>query len=145
MIVLDTNVISELVRPEPDRRVLSWLDPLPWVEVYLTAITAAELRYGVTRLPDGRRKTELAERVRRLTEERFADRILPFDDAAASRYPHVVAGRETRGKPIGVADAQIAAICLNHGAILATRNGKDFTDTGVAIVNPWESDPPRLR
>jgi predicted nucleic acid-binding protein len=141
VIVLDTNVISELVRPEPDRRVLSWLNPLPWAEVYLTAITAAELRYGVARLPDGNRKTELAEGVRRLTQERFADRILPFDDAAASHYAQVVAGREARGRPIGVADAQIAAICLTHGAVLATRNTKDFTDLAVGIVNPWESEP----
>lgn len=141
MIVLDTDVISELVRPQPDRRVLGWLDRYPWVEVYLTAVTAAELRYGVARLPDGRRKSELAERVRRLTKEHFARRVLPFDDEAASHYAQVVASRETRGRPIGTADAQTAAICLRHGAALATRNTKDFTHIDVGIVNPWESEP----
>lgn len=141
MIVLDTNVISELVRPQPDRLVLGWLDRYPWAEIYLTAITTAELRYGAARLPDGQRKTELAERVRLLTKERFAHRILPFDDEAASHYAQVVASREKRGKPIGMADAQIAAICLDHRAALATRNTKDFVYVDVGIVNPWEFEP----
>jgi hypothetical protein len=141
VIVLDTNVISELVRPQPDRRVLGWLDRYPRVEVYLTAITAAELRYGVARLADGRRKSELAERVRRLTKEHFARRVLPFDDEAASHYARLVASREAQGRPIGLADAQIAAICLCHGAALATRNTKDFVHIDVGIVNPWESEP----
>lgn len=141
MIVLDTNVISELIRAQPDRRVLGWLDRYLWDEVYLTATTAAELRYGVARLPAGRRKTELAERVRRLTRERFARRVLPFDEEAADHYAKVVASREARGKPIGLADAQIAAICLNHGATLATRNTKDFIHIDIGIVNPWESEP----
>jgi predicted nucleic acid-binding protein len=141
VIVLDTNVISELVRPQPDRGVLGWLDRYPWAEVYLTAITAAELRYGVARLADGRRRTDLAERVRRLTRERFARRVLPFDDEAASHYAEVVASREARGMPIGVADVQIAAICLSHGAALATRNTKDFVHTDIGLINPWESEP----
>jgi hypothetical protein len=142
VIVLDTNVISELVRPQPDQRVLGWLDSFPRVEVYLTAVTAAELRYGVARLPDGRRKSELAERVRRLTKEHFARRVLPFDDGAASYYAEIVASREARGSPISMADAQTAAICLRHGAALATRNTKDFVHIDVGIVDPWESEPP---
>ncbi len=138
MIVLDTNVISELARRAPDSGVLSWLDSLNVSEVGTTAVTAAELRYGVTRLPDGHRKRELAVVIRGILTEDFHGRVFPFDERASIRYADVVAGRERNGRPIGVADAQIAAICRDLGAILATRNTADFEETGVELIHPWK-------
>jgi predicted nucleic acid-binding protein len=141
LILLDTNVVSELSRPDPDPGVLAWLDALDADEVGTTAITAAELWHGVIRLPAGRRRTELTEAVRSLLEEDFEQRIAPFDATAARVYGAVVTNRERAGRPIGMADAQIAAVCQVVGATLATRNTKDFEGTGVALVNPWAADP----
>ena len=138
MIVLDTNIISELARRAPDSGVLSWLDSLDVSEVGTTAVTAAELRYGVTRLPDGHRKRELAVVIRGILTEDFHGRVLPFDERASVRYAEIVTGRERIGRPIGVADAQIAAICRDLSAILATRNTADFEETGVELFNPWK-------
>lgn len=140
MIVLDTNVISELTRQAPKPGVISWLDSLPAEEVGITAVTAAELLYGVTRMPAGRRKTELAAAVRGLLGDDFRDRVLPFDEHCASRYADIVCGREALGRPIGVADAQIAAICRTAEAMLATRNTDDFSGTGIELINPWKLD-----
>jgi toxin FitB len=138
VIVLDTNVISELAHQVPDAGVLSWLDSLEASEVATTAITAAELRYGVARLPGGRLKRELAVVIRGILTEDFHGQVLPFDERASVRYAEVVAVREQIGRPIGVADAQIAAICRDLGAALATRNIPDFEETGVELVNPWK-------
>ncbi len=140
MIVLDTNVVSELMRPEPAAAVVDWVDGQPAAEIYLTAITVAELLYGVARLPDRQRKVALAERVEELLSNDFEHRISPFDETAAAHYADIVAHRERTGRPISMADAQIAATCRSHGALLATRNVADFTDTGILIVNPWEGD-----
>jgi toxin FitB len=137
VIVLDTNVISELARQVPDSGVLYWLDSLEASEVATTAITAAELRYGVARLPGGRRKRELAVVIRGILAEDFHGRVLPFDERASVRYAEVVTGRQQIGRPIGVADAQIAAICRDLGATLATRNIPDFEETGIELVDPW--------
>ncbi len=142
MIVLDTNVISELTRQVPEPRVLSWLDSLPAGEVGTTAVTAAELLYGVARMPAGRRKTELAAAVGGLLGNDFRDRVLPFDEHCASRYADIACARETLGRPIGVADAQIAAICRTAEATLATRNTDDFSGTGIELINPWKLDRP---
>jgi toxin FitB len=139
VIVLDTNVISELTHPSGDPNVVAWVDEQPVNEVYLTAVTTAELRYGVARLPDGRRKTDLADRVRRTIEEDFSGRILFFGDEAAAEYTDIVVERVHRGKPISMADAQIAAICRYHSADLATRNTKDFAHTGVHVIDPWRA------
>ena len=138
MIVLDTNVISELSRRVPDPGVLSWLDSLAVSDVATTAITAAELRYGVARLPDGRRKRELTGMIEGILTEDFHGRVLPFDERSSAQYADVVAGRERIGRPIGVADAQIAAVCRDLNAILATRNTADFEETGIELINPWE-------
>jgi predicted nucleic acid-binding protein len=138
VIALDTNVISELARREPDPGVLAWLDSLEVSDVVTTSITAAELRYGVARLPDGRRKRELAMVIRGILTEDFGGRVLPFDERASVRYADIVAGRERAGKPIGIADAQIAAICQDLGAILATRNIPDFGETGIELIDPWK-------
>jgi predicted nucleic acid-binding protein len=138
VIVLDTNVISELARQVPDTGVLSWLDSLDISDVATTAVTAEELRYGVARLPEGHRKRELTVVIRGILSEDFHGRVLPFDDRASVRYADIVAGRERIGRPIGVADAQIAAICRDVGAILATRNTADFEETGVELIDPWK-------
>jgi hypothetical protein len=136
MIVLDTNVVSELMRPSPAPAVLGWLRRQTGSDLYTTAITAAEIRYGIARLPDSRRRGDLA----RAADEVFAafpDQVLPFDDAAASAYADLVARRERLGAPIDGFDGQIAAICHRHRASLATRNTKDFHDTGLAVTDPW--------
>ena len=137
MIVLDTNVISELARPAPDPGVLSWLDSLEVSVLATTAITAARLRYDVARLPDGDRKRELTAVIRGILTEDFHGRVLPFDERASVRYAEIVSRRERIGKPIGVAEAQIAAICRNLGAILATRDTADFEETGIELIDPW--------
>ncbi|MGH3196163.1 MAG: type II toxin-antitoxin system VapC family toxin [Streptosporangiaceae bacterium] len=139
MIILDTNVLSELARIDPEPNVVTWLDSLPAAEVATTAITAAELRYGVARLPDGRRKAALAETIDALVKEDFRDRVEPFDGPAAEQYATVVVSREKKGRPISTADAQIAAICRVRSATLATRNTGDFTHTGIDLINPWDA------
>jgi predicted nucleic acid-binding protein len=137
VIVLDTNVISELTRQAPTLGVISWLDSLTAAEVATTAITAAELLYGVARLPNGHRKRELAAAVNGLLSDDFQGRVLSFDERAAGRYADIVTDRERLGRPIGVADAQIAAICRTVDATLATRNTNDFEKTGIELINPW--------
>jgi toxin FitB len=137
VIVLDTNVLSELTRQAPAPGVISWLDSLAAAEVATTAITAAELRYGVARLPGGRRKTELAAAVDEMLSDDFQGRVLAFDEVAAQRYADIVTARERLGRPIGMADAQIAAICRTADATLATRNTGDFGGTGVELIDPW--------
>ncbi|MBQ1017275.1 type II toxin-antitoxin system VapC family toxin [Micromonospora sp. D93] len=136
MIVLDTNVVSELMRSEPASVVVGWLQRRSGDALYTTTVTVAEIRYGIARLPDGRRR----ESLRQAADEIFAAfprQVLPFDLAAANAYADIVAGRESLGSPIDGFDAQIAAICRSQAATLATRNGKDFTDTGIAIIDPW--------
>lgn len=140
MIILDTNVISELTRAVPEPGVISWLDSLPAEETSITAITAAELRYGVCRLPDGRRRNELSEAVHALISADFRGRVEPFDVLAADQYAVVVAERERTGRPISTADAQIAAICRTLDATLATRNTSDFAHTGVNLIDPWKPE-----
>lgn len=138
MILLDTNVLSELIRPKPDEGVREWLDSLDAATVATTAITAAELLYGVARLPTGRRKERLSEAIRGLIEEDFDGRVEPFDTTAAGHYAELVSDRETASRPISVADAQIAAICRKLGATLATRNTSDFKNTGFELLDPWQ-------
>ncbi|WP_062385104.1 type II toxin-antitoxin system VapC family toxin [Demequina iriomotensis] len=138
MIVLDTNVISELFRRTPDPAVLSWLSALDG-DVAITAVTIAELLAGIARLPAGRGRTELGARVEAALEPyRGTASVLPFDDAAAGRYAEILVSRERAGFPISMADAQIASICRAHDAACATRNVKDFAHAGVALINPWE-------
>ena len=137
MIILDTNVLSELIRSEPDKNVITWLDALPPSEIATTSITTAELWYGVAKLPSGRRKEVLTQRVRKLFNEYLPGRIEPFDNDCAERYAMVVTMREAAGRPISIPDAQIAAICRTAHATLATRNTKDFVGVGIELINPW--------
>jgi len=139
MIVLDTNVVSELMRPTPAPMVEAWVRTHSSDELYTTAITVAEIGYGIERLPDGARKTLLATTAQQLFSA-FADHVLPFDNSAADVYGAVVAGRDRVGAPTGGFDAQIASICRAHAATLATRNGNDFSHTGIEVLDPWQSD-----
>jgi predicted nucleic acid-binding protein len=141
MIVLDTNVLSELVKAQPAQRVLDWLDSLEARHVATTAVTAAELWYGIRRMPDSRRRSTLAAGIDAMLYEDLQGRIEVFDAAAAGRYADIVTSRELQGQPIGAADAQIAAICANRHATLATRNIKDFVNTGIELIDPWSYDP----
>jgi toxin FitB len=137
MIILDSNVLSELTRSKPDEAVLAWADSVPGPAAATTAITVAELLYGVARLPDGHRKAALTDAVRQLIDVDLAGRAQPFDYAAAWHYATIVTDRVAAGRPISVSDAQIAAICRSLDATLATRNTKDFDGTGVKLVNPF--------
>lgn len=137
MIVLDTNVISELMRRRPAAHVVSWVDGQDAGALAITAVTVAELLYGVARLASGARKIELATAVDALVKEDFSGRVLPFDVAAAEHYADLVAERERHGRPISTADGQIAAMCRSHGATLATRNVRDFDATGIGVLDPW--------
>lgn len=139
MIILDTNVLSELTKAQPNDAVLAWADSVHGPAAATTAITVAELLYGVIRLPDGRRKAMLHDAVRQLIDVDLGGRAHPFDYAAAVQYAAIVSDRMAAGRPISVSDAQIAAICRSRGATLATRNTKDFDDTGIDLVNPFDS------
>jgi predicted nucleic acid-binding protein len=138
MILVDTNVLSELMRPKPDKRVLDWMDGLQGSDVGITAISVAEILYGLGSLSEGRKKHRLLAAVTTMFEEYFAGRILAFDQLAAVEYADIVLQRERIGSPISMPDAQIAAICRSSSAGLATRNTRDFKDLGLPLINPWE-------
>lgn len=140
MIVLDTNVVSELMRPAPDAAVLAWVDAQPSDDLYLTSMTVAELLFGIARLPPGRRRERLSEQVGRLVDEVFADRVLAFDAPAAVAYGRIATARERAGRPVSTADAVIAATAASAGGkSLATRNVGDFVDAGLTLVDPWNA------
>jgi predicted nucleic acid-binding protein len=136
MIVLDTNVTSELMRASPDPRVVDWVRGHRPEELCTTAITLAEIGYGIERLPNGRRKTRLRVAASEVFRA-FPDRVLAFDASAALHYARIVDRRERAGAPIDGFDAQIAAICRAQDASLATRNVRDFLDTGLDVLNPF--------
>ena len=138
MIVLDTNVVSELLRPAPAAQVEAWLAAQNGSNIYLTTVAEAELRQGVAILPVGRRRTELAKAVEGILEEDFRDRILSFDRPAARAYATIAAERRAAGRPISQFDCQIAAIARAHGAVVATRNTGDYEGCGVAVIDPWK-------
>ena len=137
MILLDTNILSELIRPSPEKAVEQWLAEQPDASVFISAITEAELRYGVALLPRGKRRSTLAAMIEAMLSEDFTGRILPFDSAAAVAFAAIAADRRRTGRPIAQADAQIAAIARSRGSALATRNVPDFEGCGLNIVNPW--------
>jgi prepilin-type processing-associated H-X9-DG protein len=136
VIVLDTNVVSELAKPAPNSVVVAWVDG--HVDLTTSAPSLAELRFGVARLPEGKRRKELDEAIDQFVSDDLRGQVLPFDGACADAYGLIVAARERAGRPIGITDAQIAAICGVHDAVLATRNVRDFVGTGIEIVNPWD-------
>ena len=136
MIVLDTNVVSELRRATPTGEVVVWVNRQPASEVCTTSVTLAEVRYGIARLPGGRRR-ELLRAAADEVFSAFADKVLPFDAPAATHYGDIVVEREYCGSPISGFDAQIAAICRTHRATLATRNTDDFVRLGLDLLDPW--------
>jgi predicted nucleic acid-binding protein len=136
MIVFDSNVLSEFMRPNPAERVRRWQSEQEQTRLFTTSITVAEIWFGIQRLPDGQRKERFAEAANDLFSS-FADRILAFDRRAAEVYARIATQRAELGLPIDGFDAQIAAVCAVHGATLATRNIKDFEETGISLVNPW--------
>ena len=140
MIVLDTNVVSELMRLEPDASVVNWVAGQATPNLYLSTISEAELRYGVEILPAGERRTRLLDEVNSMLQEDFAGHILPFDSAAAQAYAVIAAARRAAGRPMNHADCQIAAIARSRGASVVTRDVDDFEGSGVDVINPWEMD-----
>lgn len=139
MILLDTNVLSELMRPTPDPHVVKWLDARPAGEVWISAVTIAEIRLGILRLAGGKKKALLLDLAEQMFQEDFHDRCLPYDCEAAFEYAVIVDQRNRQGHPISVEDAQIAAIAKTAELSLTTRNIKDFSDIkGLTLLNPWE-------
>ncbi|WP_239332004.1 type II toxin-antitoxin system VapC family toxin [Frankia sp. CiP3] len=139
LIVLDTNVISELMRTAPAARVAAWVTNQPATALNTTSVSLAEVRYGIVRLPIGRRRELLLAAADDIFTV-FRDKVLSFDAAAGRHYADVVVERERAGAPISGFDAQIAAICRSHDAVLATRNTNDFTGLGLELVDPWSAD-----
>lgn len=137
-VLLDTNVLSELMRPQPSAIVLAWFAQQQSEEFYTSAITQAELLLGVALLPDGKRRDAVADAVEQMFEQDFIDRCLPFDALAAHEYASLVAIRNKLGMPISTEDAQIAAIALRNGLALVTRNTKDFRKISeLVLIDPW--------
>ena len=136
MIVLDTNVVSEALRPSPAKQVLRWLAAQGPLAVFTTTITQAEVLYGIEVLPTGKRRASLAIVVDKIFAEKFSGRILAFNQDAARMYAKIVAGREALGRPISRFDAMIAAIARSRNAAVATRDSKGFEHCGLQIINP---------
>lgn len=139
MILLDTNVVSELYRPAPDASVMTWLDVQPNDLLYLCAPVLAELRFGMERLETGRRKEALRTAIDRLENELYFGRILPFDVPCAAAYGRLVAARQKAGRAMQQMDAFIAAIAVANGTTLATRNIEHFDGLGLELINPFET------
>lgn len=137
MVVLDTNVVSEMMLDSPHPRVRFWMDNQPARELFVTAVTEAEVRTGVAMVPDGAHRRGLAAAAERTIGSLFAGRVLPFDSAAARSYADIASARRAAGRPISQADCQIAAIARSRGMAVATRNGQDFSGTGIEVIDPW--------
>ena len=138
MIILDTNILSEALRPSPQPEVMAWLDRQASTSLFTTTVTRGELLYGMQLLPEGQRKNDLAATLKAILDQDMSGRVLSFDNAAADAYALIAVSRKSAGQPISQFDAMIAAIARVHGASLATRNTKDFTDCGIELINPWD-------
>ena len=141
MLILDTNVISELIRDEPDAPVKAWWDGQTLAELHTTSVVEAELLSGVRLMPEGRRRESLSENIDKFMTAFFGDKVLPFDRDASHEYAQIMAHRRSIGRPMEghELDCQIAAIARANGFAVATRDVADFTDCGVAVINPWEA------
>jgi toxin FitB len=135
--LLDTNVLSELLRAAPEPTVLAWLAEQPAPTLFVSAITQAEMMLGARLMPAGKRRVALESAIQAMFEEDFEGRNLPFSSAVVPGYVDIVSARRAAGRPIAQFDAQIAAIARHHGSRLATRNVADFTGCGVTVVDPW--------
>ena len=137
MIILDTNVVSELMRPAPEPDVEAWVANQEAADLFLTAVTEAELRYGLAIMPAGQRRDALGSAIEGMLREDFSGRILAFDSDAARVYAVIASARRAVGRPASQADAQIAAIARSHGMAVATRNIGDFETMEINLINPW--------
>jgi predicted nucleic acid-binding protein len=137
VLILDTNVVSEVLRPEPNETVVAWFESQPRHQLFTTAITQAEIYYGINLLPKGSRRQKLLAVAQLIFEEDLENRVLPFSREAASHYAELATTRRSLGRPISQFDGMIAAVALLHGAHIATRNTADFDDCGILVVNPW--------
>ena len=138
MIVLDTNILSELMKPAPSKRVVTWMAAQPVQSLYTTSVTQAEILQGVMLLPSGRRRKAFETAAEDMFREEFAGRVLSFGSDAALPYARIAVDRRRAGRPISQFDAQIAAIARSTGAAVATRNVTDFEGCGINLVNPWK-------
>ena len=138
MLVLDTNVISEVMKSSASAAVIAWISAQPADDLFTTTITIAETLYGIELLSKGRRRDQLLRQAEATFSEDFTGRILSFDEPSARLFAAIAASRRSQGRPIGTFDAQIAAISKAHGATLATRNTDHFEGCGVRLVNPWK-------
>jgi len=137
VIILDTNVLSEALRPEPDAAVMAWLAAQSTAAMFTTTVTRADLLYGVGLLPAGRRHDDLHAAVVAILDEDMAGRVLPFDKDAADAYADIAVARKRAGQPLSQFDAMIAGIARSRGATVATHNSSDFVDCGIELANPW--------
>ena len=139
MIIIDTNVLSEVLRPEPDVRVSTWLARQPSRQMYTTAISRAEINFGILAMPDGSRKARLSEAAQAMFDVYFSGRLLPFDETAADEFASLSAGLKRVGRPMGIFDGMIASIVRSRGARLVTRNTKDFGECEIELIDPWNA------
>lgn len=137
-VILDTNILSELMKPQVSKAVTDWVAAQPRENLQTTSVTQAEILYGVAIRPIGKRSKFLRETAQAMFLEDFANQIISFDSKAAECFAEIMANRRKIGKPISQADAQIAAICLANNAAIATRNVDDFLDCQITIINPWD-------
>ena len=137
MILLDTNVVSEVMTVVPSKAVLGWLNHHDSNSLYVSTITIGEIEYGLRALPVGKRRLQLKEKFERFISEAFAERVLVYDEAAACTYGDLMGIRKELGRPMSVPDGQIAAIARSRGLAVATRNTRDFEDCGVDVINPF--------
>jgi predicted nucleic acid-binding protein len=137
MIILDTNVLSELMRASPSERVAKWLGSLPPSTVFTTAVTKAEILYGLELMPRGHKRELLQRAATAMLRDRFPNRVLPFAEDASPIFAQLGATRRGLGRPIGQFDCQIASIARIHGASVATRDVRDFADCGLDLIDPW--------
>ncbi len=138
MIIIDTNIISEMMKTSPNLKVISWIDKQDATLLYITTITIAEIAYGINVLPEGNRRRSLEDSFYKALEAAFKHRILSFDEAAAHLYGKVMGQRKLRGRPLSMPDGQIAAIALMNNFSIATRNIKDFVGCEVNLINPFD-------
>lgn len=138
MFLLDTNIISELMKPAPNQKVNDWISDHPEMSLFTSTITEAEILYGISILAKGKRRLHLLSTAKKIFSEDLQGRVIPFDSQAASLFASISANRKIIGQPISQFDAQIAAISKSRGASLVTRNSSDFHDCGIEVINPWE-------
>jgi toxin FitB len=139
MVILDTNVVSELMDAKPHATVIHWLDRQSWTSLWTTSVTILEIRYGLTIMPDGRRRAQREAAFARLIDENFEDRVLQFDRAAAEETASLMGARHRAGRLGELRDNMIAGIALAQRATLATRNVRHFDDLAVPVVDPWQA------